>query len=143
MKKIIALLMVVILGLSLCACENKYCEVCNNTGKLECMECNALGMYNCRECNGGKVNCSKCDGDGTYLFEFCDECVNGRIQNPITWEWFTCSNCGGDREIPADCPQCDGKGYLDENCTTCNGEGKYTCPDCNGTKIRDCLGCDN
>ena len=147
MKKLLALLMMVMLCLSLCACGNDYCDFCDNTKKIEC-ECSRYkempdGKVDCTACFAGEVPCSMCnDVLGHYGTELCPNCNgSGKIRNPITWEDFGCGKCDGEGRIPADCPQCDGEGTMGETCTVCEGEGKVPCSKCNGTMLMPCGAC--
>lgn len=149
MRRFIALFLIAVLGISLCACgnTNRNCEFCKNTRKVEC-SCSRFkempdGKVDCSACFAGKVPCSKCnDLLGHYGTELCPNCEgSGIIRNPLTWEAFGCGKCDGEGRIPADCPQCNGKGDLGEECSVCDGTGKVPCDKCNGTMKIPCGAC--
>jgi hypothetical protein len=89
-----------------------FCNLCNNSGTVECCECNATGWVDCYECDSsGEVTCYTCDGEGEIKTE------DGREE---------CSDCDGTGHIK--CDNCGGSGRT--SCSNCYGDGKYDCPEC-------------
>jgi hypothetical protein len=76
------------------------------------------------------VECSACDGDGTFDCPSCDG--DGREQ---------CWECGGSGE--KECEDCEGTGEDSdgEECTRCYGSGKQSCGECLGDGETSCEQC--
>lgn len=145
-KKLVVLVSIALVMCSLlCACA---CSHCLGNGKIPCTNSKCKdGYIICNECNGTeKINvkqCFRCDGLG-HKSVACPKCNGlGKVQNPFTWEYFTCEMCGGHLVCQETCKECDGKGeFYDKctnceqgslgECTTCHGEGAVDCPYCQG-----------
>ena len=90
-----------------------------------------------------KLDCKKCDGEGTVENEKtgrenkCKKC-NGKGKIKVYVD--RCHECGGRRKVYCDCTGGLGKDKADSDCYACGGKGRHICPACKGGGYdQDCL----
>jgi len=115
-----------------------------------CSKCSGNKKVTCSTCSGKeKVECSICDGDGSYPQDnsaTCSTCKgNGYIN---VCNYYLCGKTFSDAEYAANnffCPYCDRGTAEDEDCSMCGGDGKVwgkvTCITCKGLGRVDCTTC--
>lgn len=111
------------------------CPQCYASGKITCPDCDGEGEEICKVCSDsswsyswrstqGKIQCNKCNGNGTYECKKCNG--NGCLE---------CKECDGDGNH-GECDKCDGRGTIGD-CKNKKCEyGQMDCPDCKGTGER-------
>jgi peroxiredoxin len=90
--------------------------------------------------NGHLVDCSSCDGQGTYKCNYCGGSGYKICISCFGSGQVSCSACGGTgTSLGKTCVICGGKGHT--KCSNCFGKGKLICYFCNGSGNIQCDQC--